>query len=247
MSTFNKKIYYKKSAKPTFSHYYMYGRHAVLSALQNPKRTIKQVLCTKEVFDTNKDLINKYPHEIVTHKEFTKILGHNQNHQGIAAQVATIFSDNISLLASYNKIVILDQITDPQNIGSIIRSAAAFDIQAVVTLTDNMPQENATIAKAASGTLELVQIITVTNLKHVIDFLKTNGFWVIGLDGNANEVLNKSMYSSKLAIILGSEERGLRKLTMECCDYLAKIPISKKVESLNVSAAAAIAFSLTTI
>lgn len=222
--------------------YYMHGKHAVISALKNPKRIIKQVLCTEESFNQNKQLISKYKYDIVKDTALTKIIGQNQNHQGIVAQVFTVYTYDLTDLVFCDKIAILDQITDPQNIGSIIRSAAAFNIEAIIMPIDNNPTENAAVAKAASGGLELVKIIKVTNLKSVIDHLKSNDFWIMGLDGRASDILDKSMYSKKIAFIFGSEDRGLRQLTKRSCDYLVKIPISKTMESLNVSNAAAIIF-----
>jgi len=228
--------------------YYIYGKHAVFAALNNPKRSIKNVLCTEDIFNLNKKLISNYSFEITTLDSLTRFLGINHNHQGICANVKTIFSNHIEDLDVNNlncKIAILDQITDPQNIGAIIRSAASFDINTIILPSDNAPEENATIAKTASGALELVQIIKVTNLRWTIEYLKKHGFWIIGLDGNATEIIHPKILLHKVAIVLGSEDKGIRRLVKETCDYLVKIPISNKVESLNVSNAAAIAFHMT--
>lgn len=226
----------------------MHGKHTVFAALNNPKRVIKNILCTRDIFDSYKDIISKFSYEIVTNNELTQLLGVNIPHQGIAANIKSIFLSDIKdldLSANNCKIVILDQVTDPQNIGAIIRSAASFNITAIVVPQDNAPDENSTIAKTASGCLELVQIIKVTNLKSTIDYLKKYGFWVIGLDGQATQQLDKKIFSDKIVIVLGSEDKGMRRLVKESCDHLVKIPISSKVESLNVSNAAAIAFYLT--
>ena len=211
----------KKLNAPNF--YYIYGKHPVSSALNNPKRQIKNILCTQEVFDINKKLISTRFYKIVNNNILSKLLK-NQMHQGIAAKVKPIFSYNIEdidIKSPKCKIVILDQITDPQNTGAIIRSAAAFDINAIILPIDNSPNENGTIAKAACGTLELIPIIKVTNLRSCINYLKNHGFW-----------------------IFGSEDKCIRRLVEETCDYLAKIPICKRVESLNVSNAASIIFHL---
>lgn len=238
--------------KPIISkdHYYLYGKHSVFAALNNPRRFIQTILCTKDIFNSNKALIFNHPYEIVTTDYLTRLLGPNINHQNIAINVKTIFSDNIEdidLTNPHCKITILDQVTDPQNIGAIIRSAASFGISAIILPADNAPNENAIIAKIASGTLELVQIIKVTNLKRSINYLKKHGFWIIGLDGNASQTLNSKIFFDKMAIILGSEDKGMRRLVKEACDHLGKIPISSKTESLNVSNAAAIAFYLTSV
>lgn len=226
--------------------YYMYGKHAVLAALANPKRSIENIFCTQEVFNNNQNLISKNKFQVVTNEFFTKILGQNQPHQGIMAKLYSIFSndfDDIDFQSKNSTIAILDQITDPQNIGAIIRSAAAFQINNIIMPNNNTPNENATIAKAASGTLELVKVIKVTNLRNTMESLKKKGFWIIGLDGKAENNFNKGLITNKTAIVLGSEYTGLRRLTKETCDHLIKIPMSSTVESLNVSNAAAIIFS----
>jgi len=234
-----------KSSKD--SQYYMYGKHPVLAALANKKRKIENILCTQDIFKIHRKLIESHKHDIVDKDFLSKKLGVNAIHQGIAAIVEPIFLPNmhdIDLSKDKCTIVILDQITDPQNIGSIIRSAASFGINAIIIPSDNTPNENASIAKAASGTLELIPIIKVVNLKNTMEYLKKQGFWIVGLDSGSEEFLTKELLVNKVAIILGSEDAGLRRLTKETCDYLVKIPISKEVESLNVSNAASIAFYL---
>ncbi len=233
------------NSKPTNVPYYMYGKHPVLAALQNPKRRIEKIFCTAEFARSNQIFLNKKDVEIVELAFLTKILGPNQNHQGVAAKVHSIFLSNIheiNLSKPDCKIVVLDQISDPQNIGSIIRSAAAFGIEAIILPQDNSPQENATIAKISSGTLEQVKIVKVTNLKSAMESLKKEGFWIIGLDGEAKEVLDAKLLQGKVVIALGAEDKGLRRLTSETCDHLVKIPMSKTVESLNVASAASIVF-----
>jgi 23S rRNA (guanosine2251-2'-O)-methyltransferase len=237
----------KFSRSPKDSRYHMYGKHAVLAALANKKRRIVNIFCTEEIFKLNQKLIGHYEYEIVDKNFFTKTLGANTVHQGIAATVETIFLNDINdvdISKNNCKIAILDQITDPQNIGSIIRSAASFEIDIIIVPSDNTPNENATIAKAASGSLEFVTIVKVVNIKHTIEYLKKQGFWIIGLDSGSTEFLTKELLTNKIVIVLGSEDAGLRRLTKEACDYLVKIPMSKQIESLNVSNAASIAFYL---
>ncbi|MFP3011917.1 MAG: 23S rRNA (guanosine(2251)-2'-O)-methyltransferase RlmB [Rickettsia sp.] len=224
--------------------YYMYGKHPVFSALNNPKRQIENILCTREIFDTNKKLIGTRSYEIVNNDILSKLL-ENQTHQGIAAKVRPIFSYNLEDVDIKNpkcKIAILDQITDTQNIGAIIRSAAAFDINAIILPQDNSPNESGSIAKAACGTLELIPIIKVTNLRSCMNYLKKHGFWIIGLTGSTNDYFTDKLISDKMALVFGSEDKGMRRLVEETCDYLATIPISKRVKSLNVSNAASIIF-----
>lgn len=241
-------------------YYYMYGKHAVKAAMNNPKRRILQIFCTQEIWNEEHKLISRHPHQIVTVDFLTKSLQkqkdplkkHQQTntHQGIVAKVHTIFNYNIhtiDLQPSNCKIAILDQITDPQNVGTIIRSAAALNISAIIMPQDNTPNENATIAKAACGTLEFINIIKVVNIRTTIKYLKKQGFWLIGLDGNAEDDIKPELMRGKIAIALGSEEKGLRKLTKEHCDHLVKIPMLAKVESLNVASAATIAFYLASL
>lgn len=225
----------------------MYGKHSVLAALNNANRTIETILCTQDVFDKEKELISKYKYEITSPNFITKILGQDQNHQGIIAKVGSIFSNNINEIdftKTNCRITILDQITDAHNIGSIIRNAAGFGIDAIILSHDNSPDENGTIAKVASGALELVKIIKVTNLRTTMEYLKKEGFWIIGLDSNAEESINKQLFTNKIVLALGSEDHGMRRLTKETCDYIVKIPMANKVESLNVANSAAVAFYL---
>lgn len=227
--------------------YYMYGKHSVIAALNNPNRHVQNVSCTEQVFKQDSELIGKFNYQIQPANILTKMLNHDQNHQGIIAQVGQIFLDNLSQIdlnqPSY-KIAILDQITDAQNVGAIIRSAAAFSIDLIILPSDNSPDENATIAKVASGALEMVKIIKVTNLRATMEYLKKQGFWIIGLDSKGRENINRQLLSSKVVLVLGSEDHGLRPLTKKTCDYLVKIPICRQVESLNVANSAAIAFYL---
>jgi 23S rRNA (guanosine2251-2'-O)-methyltransferase len=237
----------KNNLKPSNAPYHMYGKHCVLAALQNPNRRIEKIFCTQEFYKANQASFSNRDVELVEAAFLNKILGPGQNHQGIAAKVHSIFFDNIQKvdLSDPNcKLAILDQISDPQNIGSIIRSAAAFGITAIILPQDNSPYETASMAKISSGTIELVKIVKVTNLKSTMEFLKKEGFWIIGFDGEAEEVLNVKLMEGRVVISLGSEDKGLRRLTKEACDHLVQIPMSKTVESLNVASAASIAFYL---
>jgi 23S rRNA (guanosine2251-2'-O)-methyltransferase len=238
---------------PKFKHqsaancYYMYGMHTVLAAIANDKRKISHILCTGSVYKTHHKILDKYEYEIVDAKIIDNTLGRGHNHQGIAAQVGSIFSYNINDIDYSNpncKVAILDQITDSYNIGAIIRSSAAFGIDAIILPEDNAPNENANIAKAACGALEIVKIIKVINLAGSIKHLKQNGFWIAGLDAKAENLTEsaKSLFLGKIAVVLGSEDKGMRMLTKKNCDFLIKIPMESAVESLNVSNSAAIMF-----
>jgi len=223
----------------------MYGKHAVFAAINNNNRNVEKIYCLEKTFLEFKNKLHNFNAEIVSADFINKKIGAGQPHQGILALVHSVFLNNINELDFTNnidRVVILDQITDPQNIGAIIRSAAAFGITKLILPADNTPEENAAIAKAASGSLELVQIVKVTNIKTTIEILKRKDFWIAGLDLDGKDNLLSLAEFNKIAIIIGSEGKGMRRLTTESCDFLIKIPISSKVESLNASNAASIIF-----
>ena len=237
----------KKLAAANKGQYYMYGTHAVLAAAKNKSRNIKQIYCLSKHADELKKKIPNIPVEIVQNDFIIKKIGKDQTHQGVVALVNTIFKnglESVDFRESKAKIAILDQISDPQNIGAIIRSAAAFGIKTIILPNDNTPEENATIAKTACGCLELVDVIKVTYLKNTIDKLKDLGFWIAGLDASGDTNTDTLKNIDKIAFIIGSEGKGMRRLTIKSCDFLVKIPISKDVESLNASNAASIIFYL---
>ena len=138
-------------------------------------------------------------------------------------------------------LLILDQVTDPQNIGAVIRSCVAFDTLALIMQDKNAPTETGAMAKAAAGTIEYLPICRVTNLSRAVNRLKEAGFWTVGMDGYAQTTIDKINKNGKIAIIMGSEGKGMRRLVEESCDITVRLPISARVESLNVSTAAAIA------
>ncbi len=225
--------------------YYMYGKHTVFSALYQKKRKIDSLYCTKALFTSYKSVLQKFNPLIVPVDFIIEKIGKNCVHQGIIAYVNSIYANNInsfSFSQDNDKIVILDQITNSNNIGSIIRSAAAFNINKIIITSYNSPLENASIAKAACGCLEFVQIAQIANLNIIINKLKKLGFWTIGLKASAKNSIFQIPKMNKIAIIIGSEHTGMRALTTKSCDFLVKIDISDKVESLNASNAAAIIF-----
>jgi 23S rRNA (guanosine2251-2'-O)-methyltransferase len=230
--------------KPAQSKYfYLYGIHPSIAALNNPNRKIKEIICTNQIFEKYQDLIIKHPYKILEQNKISEILPENSVHQGIALKVEPLPLYSIEDIEDSNiRVAVLDQISDPHNIGAIIRSAAAFDISAVILTEDNSPTENAIIAKSASGGLEVVKIIRITNLSASIKTLKKKGFWIIGLDSNTDTSFTKDIATGNIAIVLGAEGKGLRRLTKENCDFLVKIDMSDNAESLNVSNAAAIVF-----
>lgn len=235
----SKKFFMNKS-------YYIFGKHAAKATIINPKRKILQILCTDNIYKLYSNDIKKHPYKIISQKDLSKILPQNALHQGIAIKTTPI-TKKFEIKKLNNKIAILDQIKDPHNVGAIIRSAALFNFKTIITTTNNSPEESSSIAKIASGGLEAVNLIQVPNISNIIDLLKKNNFWVLGLDcSNSSIKLSESKITSndKICLILGQENKGLRQLTRKKCDFLVKISTheSKYIESLNVSNAAAIAF-----
>ena len=224
---------------------WLYGHHAVTSALKNPHRKVIRLLVV-EGENAPETKLN-VALEKTNKRDLEKLLPAGAVHQGIAALVAPLepftLDDIIIMAENQDKclVVALDQVTDPHNVGAILRSAAAFDALAVIMPEANSPPESGVLAKSASGALDSVPVVKLSNLAQALKKLKDAGFWTIGLDGNATSNLSELDSSGKNVIILGSEGDGLRRLTREACDYLARLPISYKVESLNVSNAAAIA------
>ena len=238
-----KKQFEPKNTKPALV---LYGHHAVEAALQNPRRVIEKLVCTAENAAKYR---KQYPNlHILTaeKKEIDRLLPFEAVHQGLALfckPLPDITLDELCTLTENTPkatVLVLDQVTDPQNIGAIVRSCAAFGAAGLVVQDKNAPLESGAMAKAAAGTLELVPIVRATNLSRALEILKKNGFWVAGMDGyakNGPECLDKN---GKWAVVMGSEGSGMRRLVEENCDVTVRLPIDEKVESLNVSTAATI-------
>jgi 23S rRNA (guanosine2251-2'-O)-methyltransferase len=230
-----------------FNKTWIYGKHAVLAALRNKRRQLYQLLGTKDALLAINDTlqITQVKVDIVDSKYLDKILGSQVLHQNLALEAAPLkelsLEDILEDAAQNSVLVILDQLTDPHNVGAILRSSAAFAASAVIMTKHNSPKDSAVIAKVAAGAMEITPLIKVTNLAQSIKIIKDQGYWVIGLDGYAKECLHQVKLQGKIALVLGSEGLGLRRLTIENCDILAKLPIDGMMESLNVSNAAAIA------
>lgn len=236
----------KTNSKPDKNQLILYGRHAVLSALKNPRRKVSKLLCTKENADEIRRTAPDIPLQIVERKEIDKLLPTEAVHQGFAlfcSELPPVAIENIITMAENQEnchVLILDQVTDPQNIGAIIRSAVAFNTLALIVQDKNSPAETGSMAKASAGMIEFLPICRVTNLSRALEQLKDAGFWTIGMDGYAQTTVDKLKKGGKNAIIMGSEGKGMRRLVEENCDITVKLPMNKKVESLNVATAAAI-------
>jgi len=235
--------------------YYLYGMHPVLSAINSKRRNIFSVLCNKKVFEEYSEKIKNYNHKIVDNNTISNLVGRDASHQGICANVSPLklidireidFSDKKN-----EKIAILDQVTDVHNVGAIIRSALFFGINTIIMQKDSSPEESPAMAKSSSGAIEYINFCKVTNISSSIEYLKENGFWILGLDSNQKQKIDSKILSGKIAVVLGSEGFGIRKLVKSKCDYLMSIDskienpnISLSIDSLNVSNAAAIIFHI---
>ncbi len=228
---------------------WLYGRHAVAAALANPERRVRRVLATKNARDwlieagaaaAMLEKIEDIKPEIIDHA-----LPDGAVHQGLAAEVFDLppvsLKDVCASKAAEGPVVVLDQITDPQNIGAIFRSAAAFGARAVVVQDRRTPPLSGVLAKAAAGAIETVPCIPVVNIARTIEALQEFGYYCAGLAGEADISVAEAPKDMPVALILGAEGAGLRQLVAKNCDALVCIPIAPAMESLNVSTAAAIA------
>lgn len=233
----------KMSAKPL--SLWLYGRHAVLAALCNPRRRVSRLLLTEKNQATLPSEVRERLHntkvELVDNQKISELLPEAAVHQGWACHVDALQELGLSFCKDKQRVLLLDQVTDPHNIGAIMRSAAAFDVDALIMTERHAPGETGIVAKVACGALEQVPVIYVTNVAQSLDMLKKQGFWVLGLDGKADTALHEAPQYDKTVFILGAEGKGMRQRTQESCDVLVSLPMSKKMESLNVSNAAAVA------
>lgn len=222
--------------------YWLYGRHAAQAALENPQRQVRRILVAARELPGWLPAAYRAKAEAVEATQIARHVGEQAVHQGIALEVDPLAQPHLEeLLPATPPLVLLDQISDPQNIGAMLRSAAAFGVRALVLPKDHAPGESAAMAKTASGALERVALISVTNLAQTMETLKEAGYWLAGLEAGGRADVEQLAQHRPLALVLGAEGRGLRRLTRERCDVLAHIPMRGGMESLNVSAAAAIA------
>jgi 23S rRNA (guanosine2251-2'-O)-methyltransferase len=223
----------------------IYGLHACSAALSNPSRVVEKI------FLLNRSVLNELPNvgkrsiEVLDKPQFDKIVGPQAVHQGVALRVQPLPEQDIHFLESIKDtnqiIVVLDHVTDPHNVGAILRSAAAFGARALIQTQTNAPKENATMAKTASGALDLVPICSVGNLARALEQLKAMGFWVIGFAEGGKQSLSEINLKGKTALVMGAEGEGMRRRTQELCDHLVYLPTSTEFSTLNVSNAAAVA------
>ena len=234
------------------SSFFIIGQHAVIEALRNPKRKVLRVFLTEESKKNihkkspNKNLLSDIKVYFKTKKELDKYsTRENLQHQGYVAEVEHIQKP---VLKEYIKeknnvtLICLDGVTDPRNIGSLIRSAASFNIDGVIIKERNFPSESKLMYKAASGAIEYINIFEVSNINSTLKNLKEKNFWVYGFDGNGKKDFTDIKWRGNNILLFGSEGLGMHKHTSKYADFLVKIEINKKIESLNISNSAAIVF-----
>ena len=231
------------------------GKHAVTEALKNPKRTVLKVFLTED----SKKILNKENHNLnllkstklfyKTKKELDRLCSkENISHQGLIAEIEHLDQINLKdyIKISENKknitLVVLEEVTDPRNIGSIIRSAVSFNIDGLIVKERSFPSESKLLYKSASGCIEHINIFEVSNINTALKYLKTKNFWVAGFDINANKNFIDHDWAGNHVLLFGSEGYGLKYQTIKNSDFILKIDINKKIESLNISNSAAVVF-----
>ena len=221
-----------------------WGRHAVAAALDNPDRKVVRAWATQEAAG-----FMQFPKDVAFTRAEVADLGRlvpsDAPHQGVVIEVEPLedlwLGDVLAEAGDRAVLLVLDQVTDPHNVGAILRSAAAFGAIGIVTQDRHSPPESGALAKAASGALERVPWVRVVNLARALEEIAEAGFWRIGLAGDAGTALDQALGPPRVALVLGAEGPGLRHNTRDHCDALARLPISDAIESLNVSNAAAVA------
>ncbi|UQD69724.1 23S rRNA (guanosine(2251)-2'-O)-methyltransferase RlmB [Bradyrhizobium japonicum] len=218
----------------------LYGWHTVTMALANPQRRIRKLTLTENAAKrlSDENIATRVTPEIVRPQEIDRLLSPDAVHQGLLAEADALPSPDIETLAQEGMVLVLDQITDPHNVGAILRSAAAFAVKAIVTTARHSPEATGVLAKAASGALELVPMVTVQNLARALTALNERGFQTVGLDSEGSEDLSNVTLREPLALVLGAEGKGLRQLTRETCSVVARLDMPGEIKSLNVSNAA---------
>ncbi|KAA3449648.1 23S rRNA (guanosine(2251)-2'-O)-methyltransferase RlmB [Mesorhizobium sp. SARCC-RB16n] len=221
----------------------LYGLHTVRAALDNPRRRIKKMLVTRNAAERLEitDLAAlSFKADLVEPREIDKVTGSDAVHQGVLIEAEPLKPKRLDALGETRLVLVLDQVTDPHNVGAILRSAVAFGAGALITTARHSPQESGVLAKSASGALEHIDQIEVKNLADALGQLHEAGFQTIGLDSDGPAELETSFAGDKIALVLGAEGKGLRQKTRETVTTLARLDMPGAIRSLNVSNAAAV-------
>ena len=221
----------------------LYGWHTVTAALANPERRIRKLWLTENAARrlAEEHIETQVAPEIVRPGQIDQRLGPDAVHQGMLAEADPLPSLDIDTLPAEGIVLVLDQITDPHNVGAIMRSAAAFAVKAIITTARHSPEATGVLAKSASGALELVPLVTVQNLARALNAMNERGFMTVGLDSQGSENLAAVDLRQPLALVRGAEGKGLRQLTRETCSTVARLDMPGEIKSLNVSNAAVLA------
>lgn len=211
----------------------------------NPERSHRKLWATRDAIAAlSGELPADFPVEYADVQDLARLVARDAPHQGLVLECAPledVFLDEVMDEDPARPLIVLDQVTDPHNVGAILRSAAAFNAAAIVTQDRHAPPESGVVAKSASGALEIVPWIRVVNLSRALEEIAERGYWRIGLAGEADSTLSAALPAGPVALVLGAEGEGMRDNVAAHCDALARLPISQRMESLNVSNAAAIA------
>jgi 23S rRNA (guanosine2251-2'-O)-methyltransferase len=227
---------------------FLYGLHTVRAAIDNPERKLIKLSVTQNAFarlDIGEPSILPFPVGFVSPPDIDKILGPEAIHQGVMLETRPLPVRRLEALKDNPLLLVLDQVTDPHNVGAIMRSAVAFGAGAIVTTQRHSPTESGVLAKSASGALELIPYIQITNLADALGELHKLGFRTIGLDSEGPAPLEETLAGERIALVLGSEGKGIRQKTRETVTDLARLDMPGAIKSLNVSNAAAIALYAT--
>ncbi len=239
----------KAKANPNF----LWGLHPVAEAWTNPRRRCQNLWLTAEAEDRLAEAMEKAKalglkrpqHNLVDRAFISNMLPADSVHQGAVLETTplpeTAIEDVINAESPPDVLVVLDQVSDPHNVGAVLRSASAFGAGAVIMTSDNAPESTGVLAKSASGAMEHVPLVRVTNLARALGLLQKAGYWRIGLDERGKRSVSEPDMSGRVAVVLGAEGDGLRRLTRENCDEIVRLPTTGAIASLNVSNAAAIA------
>ena len=223
----------------------LWGRHAVEAALLNPERNHRKLWATREgIASLEGELPADFPLEYAEVTDLARLVAKDAPHQGLVLEcdpLEDVFLDEVLGNDPTRPLVVLDQVTDPHNVGAIMRSAVAFGAGAIVTQDRHAPVEGGVLGKSASGALERLPWVRVVNLSRAMEEMAEAGYWRIGLTGSAEATLGEALPAGPVALVLGAEGDGMRHNIASHCDALAKLPISEAMESLNVSNAAAVA------
>jgi 23S rRNA (guanosine2251-2'-O)-methyltransferase len=226
----------------------LYGWHTVKAALENPARRIRRLYATANAARrlAEDGVALAVEPELVRPDAIAQRLGPDAVHNGLLTEADPLPSPELEEIEPAGIVLVLDQITDPHNVGAILRTAAGFAVDAVITTARHSPEATGVLAKSASGALEYVPIVTVQNLARALATLRERGYFLVGLDSTGDADLGDAALRAPLALVLGAEGKGLRQLTRATCDQVARLDLPGRIKSLNVSNAAALALYVVT-